>query len=482
MSKDAEQYKEQGNTLYKTGEYGAAVEQYSKAVEADPGNAIYYGNRSMALMQMKRYEEALADSLQANRLAPGTAKTLARLCRIYTALGQYESALGLGYEGQEAFVAHEMKRNVEQARNILEHHQTAQEARMALYSLNAAEQNLGSGVLPPKEWKLLRGELQVASGDLDQATSTVMDLLRRDQQDPQALTLRGRILYAEGDNAKAVAHFQQALRCDPDFAPARRMLKLSREVEKARAAGNEAFKSGDLAQAKELYTKALEVDPQSIVNNSRIYSNRATVNVKLGLLEEALADCDASLALDDTFVKVRRTKARVLGKLERWEDAVSEFKSALEQDEADQGLRQELRDAELELKKAQRKDYYKILGVDKSCSDVELKKAYRKMALKFHPDKNIEDPLAHEKFKDVGEAYETLSDPQKRMRYDSGADLQEDMFGGGMGGGMHAQGIDPEVLFQMFGGGGMGGSPFGGGMGGGSPFGNMGGGFQFHEM
>ena len=65
-----------------------------------------------------------------------------------------------------------------------------------------------------------------------------------------------------------------------------------------------------------------------------------------------------------------------------------------------------------------KRDYYEVLGVSKSATDEEIKKAYRKLAIKYHPDKNPGDKEAEEKFKEAAEAYDVLSKPDKRARYD----------------------------------------------------------------
>lgn len=132
--------------------------------------------------------------------------------------------------------------------------------------------------------------------------------------------------------------------------------------------------------------------------------------------------------------------------------------------------RQLLQEAERALKKSLRKDYYKILGLTKDCNDADIKKAYRKLALQYHPDKNAGDDKAEARFKEIGEAYAILSDPGKRQRFDSGADLDgsadfmdvndifSQYFGGGaaeFGGHSHGHGHGHSHGFS--------GGPFGGG-------------------
>lgn len=105
-------------------------------------------------------------------------------------------------------------------------------------------------------------------------------------------------------------------------------------------------------------------------------------------------------------------------------------------------------------------DYYEVLGVDRSASDDEIKKAYRKMSRKYHPD--IAGPEFEDKFKEVNNAYEVLSDPQKRQMFDAGVDPNNPNAGGA--GGFGGRFTDMSDIFNMFTGG-----AFGGGNGGPTP-------------
>ena len=106
----------------------------------------------------------------------------------------------------------------------------------------------------------------------------------------------------------------------------------------------------------------------------------------------------------------------------------------------------------------QKRDYYEVLGVGRNATGEEVKRAYRKLAVKFHPDKNPDDPHAEEKFKELGEAYDVLIDPDKRAAYDRFGHAAFTSGGAGFGrGGFH----DPfEIFREVFGGGGFGGGIF----------------------
>lgn len=113
---------------------------------------------------------------------------------------------------------------------------------------------------------------------------------------------------------------------------------------------------------------------------------------------------------------------------------------------------------------AKKRDYYEVLGVDRGAAADEIKKAYRKLAIKFHPDKNPEDPTAEDKFKEAAEAYSILSDDNKRARYDQYGHAGVGGAAGAGAGGFGGGGFSMDDIFSQFG------DIFGGGE---SPFGDI---------
>lgn len=391
---------------------------YFVAVDLVPDSATFLGNRAAAYMSNKQYEAALEDCSRAADLEPQNPKILLRLARIYTGLGLPDEAnitfnrIDPVPSAKDTAPTKEMLQHITSAKQTLE---TGTAMSMVLHALDQAERGLGPGVSKPRKWQLMRAEAYLKMGrenSLGEAQNIVMSLLRSNSQDPEALVVRGRVLYNQGENEKAIQSFRMACSCDPDFKDAIKWLRIVQKLDRMKEEGNSAFKAGRLEPAIAKYTEALEIDPSNRSLNAKLLQNRAQCKIKLRKYEDAISDAERAVSLDPGYTKARKTKANALGQSGKWEDAVKEWKSIQELDPEDRTIQKEIRKAELELKKSQRKDYYKIMGVEKDAGPDEIKRAYRKMAVRLHPDKNPGDENAESKFKDLSEAYETLSDPQ----------------------------------------------------------------------
>lgn len=225
----------------------------------------------------------------AEELEPSNVKVLHRLVRIYVSLGRPSEALDTldrissiqPVIAQERASAQSMQSHIDQAAAAL---REGTSGSMANHALDMAERGLGAGVERPRRWHLMRGEAYLKMGNvnaLGDAQSVAMSLLRKNDKDPEALVLRGRALYGQGDNAKALQHFRQALNCDPDFKDAVKYLRMVQKLDRLKEEGNVAFKAARYRQAVDVYTEALEVDPTNKGTNSKILQNRAMASIKV---------------------------------------------------------------------------------------------------------------------------------------------------------------------------------------------------------
>ncbi|OQR98629.1 DnaJ subfamily C protein [Achlya hypogyna] len=485
----AEEWKTKGNELYKTGDYRGAIEMYSKAIELAPTTAAYYGNRAAAYLMIAKHAEAIADSSRAIAMEPTFIRGYQRKAKAQVALGDIEAAIKTYQAGSMKDPNDATLFNDRRAAEIAADKIARGRDYVKSDRFREAVSCFDSALLTcthSNDLKKWRAEALIGCERFDEAFAALTQLMRSDSASPDVLYLRAKCLYFQGEFTSAIKHLQQALRSDPDNGRFMKEIKRIRLLDSQKEAANDAFKGGRFQEAVEAYTQCLLIDPANKAYNAKLHCNRAAALSKLGQNEEAIKDCDKAIYYDSSYVKAYIRKAQCLrdiGGKDNLEQALREYESAskLVGEDTQRQYAGYIRETKLELKKAKRKDFYKILEVSPSASDAEIKKAYRKSALKYHPDRHSnkteeEQKAAETAFKDVGEAYAVLSDPQKKQRYDSGVDL-DDLDGDGMGGMGGMGGMNPNDIFQMFfsgQGGGMGGGGFGG-MGGGS-FGGMGGG------
>lgn len=133
---------------------------------------------------------------------------------------------------------------------------------------------------------------------------------------------------------------------------------------------------GRWQQALNLYNEALTIDKNNKTVNAKLYFNKATVCAKLNQIKEAAEACTAALELDENYIKALLRRAKCYTELGEFEEAVKDYKKLYKIDKNKEN-KQLLHEAEIALKKSKRKDYYKILGIEKTASEDDIKKAYR---------------------------------------------------------------------------------------------------------
>jgi len=462
----ADEKKEEGNQLYKLKQYRDALSKYSEAIDLCPQCVSFYGNRSACYLMLGQPRQALEDARTSTTLDMEFTKGWTRFARCCVLLGDTVSArqalTKLGDLGEDNPAE---QKNIEMVEKMVADSQQAYQGKDYRKSLYCLDKALGVST-HSLTIKTSRAECLAFLGRYTEAAEAANSVLQLDNMNADAIYVRGLCLYYEDNVDRAFSHFTQVLRFAPDHVKAKEIYKKAKSLKNKKEEGNAAFKAGKLDEAYKLYSDALQIDPFNRTTNAKLYFNRATVASKLKKTAESISDCDKALDLDPNYTKALLRRAKTYMETEQYDDAVRDYENLMKNDRGNMEYRQLLQTAKLELKKSKRKDFYKILGVDKNANEEEIKKAYRKRAMVHHPDRHsgateAEQKDHEHKFKEVGEAYAVLSDEKKRRMYDSGQDLED-------GGGQGFNDVDPNSIFQaFFGGGGMGGHPGMGGGGGG---------------
>ena len=268
-------------------------------VETNPNNKAYLTNRAAALMSQKKFRSAIEDIENALRDQPKDSepnvKILVRLAKCQIALGGAKEALATInpiIDNDDNTVIN-VKNQAMRVLNALESYERDRKSKnwtMANMSLRAAERESGCSQFDiPLEWKACKVECLIGKGDLVEAGRVASDILSSSPNSPDLLYLRARVLFLDSNFSKSIAHLQSAMRSDPDFIPAKKLLKRVKIVEKGKEAGNQAFKSAQYSVAIDNYTEALsalqtEGDDSEIGEGkvkAVLLSNRATAYTKV---------------------------------------------------------------------------------------------------------------------------------------------------------------------------------------------------------
>ncbi|GAX23094.1 DnaJ homolog subfamily C member 3 [Fistulifera solaris] len=418
-------------------DYPQAIKYLLQAVSQEPHEAINHYQLYKVRSRQRQYDTALNDIRNAAELdktyLPMKARLLVQLGQCVQAVGEYQKYLSEHSGEVSADFYKEMK--------------TATDCQAAMEEANAAfvqgdyksavffyEQALGM-VEVGDDLRWPKAQSLFHLGDYYGTISDTGKLLKQNAQHLEAYHLRGQAYHRLGEHEQAILHYREGLKLDPEHKECKKGHKALKTTEKKKKKGDDAFNDGKYKEAVEFWLQAIAVDETHTAFARSLQIPLARAYSKAGDHARALKVAQAHVEDSGETTESLWALGEIQQNAEKYEEAVRTFQRAVEVTEdrvqEQQTAKQKLRDAQIALKQSKEKNYYKILGVSRNASKKEIKKAYRELALQWHPDKNEDKELAEKKFQDISEAYEVLSDEENRAKYDRGENVFDNQGGHG---------------------------------------------------
>jgi DnaJ homolog subfamily C member 3 len=434
------------------GDYEGAVNLLHRAIELEPLNAVNLHRLYKLHHRRRNYVPALdaiakavdlldKDSNGSNSYRASKARLLVQLGQCDRAVQEYELSMASSNEDNhgngddddddddDLARARECAYVIQEANRAFLNEQY--EAAAALYDRALQYVEVASDLIWPRAQSLYH------SGDYYGCISESAKLLKQHPNHVEALRLRGHAYLRLGEHDQAVLHFREGLKLDPEHAECKAGHRLIKNLDKKKAKGDRAYDEGQYQAAIDHWISALEVDPTHKAFTRPLTLRLAVAYSKLGDHHRA-ADVAREHLDEEETIEGLWTLGECQLAADRFDDALETYRRAADlanegsADETKKEAQEKLKAAQVALKQSKEKNYYKILGVPRTASQKEIKKAYRSLALQWHPDKVSEDQKekAQKLFHDIGEAYEVLSDEQLRGKYDRGEEVFENQGGG----------------------------------------------------
>jgi len=304
----------------------------------------------------------------------------------------------------------------------------------AIHQINAALETSSDH----QEMLMLKANAHLNKGEHEEAIAASGQAIKARSDSVDAIYFRGHIYYSLGEYDLANKHMQQGLKMDPEHKKCKEMFRLLKKITNLRKAADAATASSTAAIGKDGALQAWDdltsADPSSVRLQAARAFGKCQVYLKTQEWHSIIKHCNEASGFGEqhssreTIARAHCGVGRAHVQLEEFEDAVRAYQRGKDVKGDDHEANEGHNNAQKLLKMSKRKDYYKILGIDKGSSEQQIKKAYRKLALVHHPDKQT-DPAkkasSEKKFKEVADAYEVLMDPEKKARFDNGEDLNE---------------------------------------------------------
>lgn len=426
----ANQHRTNAERLLSARDYPGALTELNEAIRLDPKSHLAFFKRSTVHRIMGKNSKSQDDLEATLAIVPDFAPALLGLAQVLLARGRFADAT----QRFQAILTTEpnnelARQGLNQATIGLQHMQHLR-SFLEQNQWHAVKQYADEVIRTSPDYAealLIRARANVALQQFDDALQDTGRAISVNSNSLDALVLRGTIYFNIGDSDLAIKHFQQCLKNDPDHKQCKAEFKKVKKLTKAIEEAELKMAHGLPLQAIALADQALTIAPESTANTIRLRLLRCKGFANTKKWAEAHAACQQVLDLDPRNIEALLNKAEAFLGEERFDEADRAYSTVMEIDGHNHQAHSGKQRVQHQKKLASRKDYFKILSVPKDADAKTIKKAYKKLALQYHPDKHPESDKEEmeKKFREVAEAYEVLTDPTLRQRWENGEDLSQ---------------------------------------------------------
>ena len=418
-----------GNEEFKKKNYAAAVGLYTEGISLDPSQDVLYSNRGLSYMNLNEPDKAKMDFSKALELNPKNIKAMKRISYMFIQEGLLLEALIYlkkirKIDREEPAILTE----IEQCQKLIEYKRDLDNNKIANDWNKCFD--LSSKLIKKCnrcfEIKLLYLESMVNLYQIEDALNFYKnDLDSNEKKLDNVQFLISKAYFNDGKYEKSKQLLMNLISNTKDIYLIEKIKKLSEKLEQIEALkekANKFYKNNNFSDAINVYNELLSLDNNNKIFNALILSNRSLCYYKIKDMFNALHDINASIKLNDKYWKSFQRRANINIKLKYSEQAKDDLRKVLELDPMNREASNLLEEILKEERRKGAKDLYMLLGVSRNSSNDEIRKGFKKLAAKWHPDKNNETEekknFAEKKFKEINAAYNILSDPYKREIYD----------------------------------------------------------------
>jgi len=431
-----------GMNLLARGSYSDALSHFHAAVDADPNNYMSYYKRATVYMALSRPRPALADLDKIMQIKPDFLKArqqrgglLLKMGRLNEAHIDLENVVRKEPGNEEATGLYSMinvlREQVEEVHDLFNWN-----------NFEPAIEALG-GVLEHIPWdatlRELRADCYLGLGNVIHAISDLRSVAKLTTDNTAVYFKLASLHYQLGEAEESLNEIRECLKLDPEHKDCYPMYKKVKKVAKFLVGAKEAREGEDWESCVSNAQKALKNEPKVEAVQFHAYDKLCQCQMMTGDTAGSKKSCTEAIRMDDQ-PRLYCERAEAYLAEDMYDEAISDYRAALERDEGFSRAKDGMAKAQKLQKQAGKRDYYKILGVKRTATKKEISKAYKKLAMQWHPDKfqDEEDKKkAEKKFMDIAAAKEVLADEEMRQKYDQGEDPLDPENGQGGGGGGH---------------------------------------------